>query len=75
VEEEYGGAGNSGNGGGTGGLAEQVAEVAVGGGTPPECGEPLQPLAGRTNVVDPVARAGCRIMEMEKIILQAQQMI
>ena len=41
-DEEVGGPPSG--GGGTGGG---------GGGTPPECGEPLQPLAGRINVMDP----------------------
>ena len=39
------GGGSGGSGGGSGGGG--------GGGTPPECGEPLQPLAGRINVMDP----------------------
>jgi hypothetical protein len=47
-----------------------VAEGGGGGGTPPECGEPLQPLAGRINVMTPAARAGCRIMEMETLFHQ-----
>jgi hypothetical protein len=42
------GSGGGGSGGGTGGSSG-----GGGTGTPPECGEPLQPLAGRTNVVDP----------------------
>jgi len=37
------GGGSGGSGGGSGGGG--------GGGTPPECGEPLQPLAGRINVM------------------------
>jgi len=50
-----GGAGNGGgNGGGTGGAGGTGGgSGSGGGGTPPECGEPLQPLAGRTNIVDP----------------------